>query len=119
MISDQEFIKVWRENPSVAEVSKIIGVKIRAVNYRRRTLEKKYAIRLAAYSPKSPDSLLITHDRVEVKIKLRTGVILATGDLHFWPDHVPVMHRAMCYLAKKLKPYAVVWNGDVADFPQI
>jgi hypothetical protein len=117
--TDEQFIQVWNRFGSVDAVAKALGLQVRGVNYRRRSIEKKRSIRLRGVSNKSPDSLLITHDRVEVKVGLQNGVILASGDLHFRPGIVPTMHRAMCYLAKKLKPYAIVWNGDVADFPQI
>lgn len=117
--SAQEFIDTWNRNPSAAEVGRILGTTERQVHARRRRLELRHGIRLKAIDPRSPDSLLVTHDRVEVKINLHNGVIIAGGDWHFRPDSVPVMHRALCYLAKKLKPYAIIWNGDVADFPQI
>lgn len=118
--SEQEFIAIWKQNPSAAQVADILKVDVRAVCARRRDIERRRGIRLAATDPRSPDYMLITHDRVEVKLGITNGVVLVSGDLHFRPKHdVPVMHRAMCYLAKKLKPYAVVWNGDVADFPQI
>jgi hypothetical protein len=59
--------------------------------------------------------MLITADKVEVKLKIKTGVILVTGDQHFHPNNIPTMHRALCSLAKKIKPYAIVWNGDAFD----
>lgn len=118
--SEQEFISIWKQNPSASQVAEILKVDVRAVCARRRDIEKRRGIRLAATDPRSPDYMLITHDRVEVKLGITNGVVLVSGDLHFRPKHdVPVMHRAMLYLAKKLKPYAIVWNGDVADFPQI
>lgn len=118
--SDQEFISLWRANPSATDMATILKVDVRAVCSRRRAIEKRHGVRLAATDRRSPDYMLITHDRVEVKLGITNGVVLVSGDLHFRPKYdVPVMHRAMCYLAKKLKPYAIVWNGDVADFPQI
>lgn len=118
--TDQQFIEQWKVTPSVYAVAKVFGISNRQANRRRRSIEEKNATRLLSASEKSADrELLVTADRVEVKIKLRNGVILVSGDLHFTPGHVPMMHRAMCHLAKKFKPYAIVWNGDVADFPQI
>lgn len=116
--SDEQFIDLWRRYKSGALVARHLKISERGVHLRRRTIEAKHAIRLHADDPRSPD-FLITHDRVEVKVTLDTGVIIASGDLHFRPGSIPVMHRALCHLAKKLKPYAIVWNGDVADFPQI
>jgi len=59
--------------------------------------------------------MLVTADRVEVKLKVKNGIILVAGDQHYWPDNIPVMHRAFVYLAKKLKPFALIWNGDAFD----
>jgi len=118
--TDQEFINLWQANPSAIQMAEILKLDVRAICSRRRAIEQRHGLRLKATDPRSPDSMLITHDRVEVKIGLENGVILVSGDLHFRPKYqVPTMHRAMLYLAKKLKPYAIVWNGDVADFPQI
>lgn len=118
--TEQEFIQLWQSNPSASKVAEILKVDVRAVCARRRDIEKRNGIRLAATDRRSPDFMLITHDRVEVKLGITNGVVLVSGDLHFRPNYaVPTMHRAMLYLAKKLKPYAIVWNGDVADFPQI
>ena len=63
--------------------------------------------------------MLVTSDRVEVKFKLKDGVVLVAGDQHYYPNQVPVSHRALVYLAKKIKPFAIVWNGDACDFPSI
>lgn len=69
--------------------------------------------------PKFDQSMLVTDDRVEVKLKISDGVVLVGNDAHFWPDHIPVMHRAYVHLSKKLKPFAQVWNGDFFDGPSI
>lgn len=64
--------------------------------------------------PRQP-TMLITDDRVEVKLEIEDGVVLVAGDQHYWPGTVPVMHRAYCVLSKRLKPYAQIWNGDAFD----
>jgi hypothetical protein len=103
-------------------VAKALNVAPTNVHHRKRRIEQRHGIRLETVDLRRPmydQSMLITADRVEAKLTIRNGVILVGGDFHFHPSHVPTMHRAMCYLAHKLKPYAYVWNGDVADFPQI
>ena len=120
--TDQEFIEIWNRHKSVSLVDKELNLAPTNVHTRKRRIEKRHGVRLLTVDPRRPSydqSMLITADRVEVKLGLKNGIILAGGDFHFHPSYVPTMHRAMCYLAKKLKPYAIVWNGDVADFPQI
>ena len=118
--SDEQFIDLWKRLKSGVAVSKALGINERAVLARRRAVETRHGLVLTANDSRSPTpSMTITADRVEVKLEIENGIVLISGDLHFSPGIVPVMHRAMCHLAKKLKPYAIVWNGDVADFPQI
>lgn len=120
LCSEHEFIAIWGQHGSAAGVAHALGISERNAHARRRSIERRNGIRLLSGDKRSPDrELMITHDRVEVKISLQSGVVIAGGDFHFRPGAVPVMHRAMCYLAGQLKPYATVWNGDVADFPQI
>ena len=118
-VSDEEFIRIWKICNSVEETAKIIGIASTNVRRRRRSIEKKYNIRLptidrsnrAAYD----QSMLVTADRVEVKLTITDGVIIVAGDQHYWPGNIPVMHRAFCYLSKKIKPFAQIWNGDAFD----
>jgi hypothetical protein len=118
--SDVAFIDLWHRHQSAAAIARELAITERNVHARRRAIEARHKINLSSPDPRSPENkTLVTHDRVEVQITLHNGIILASGDLHFMPGIIPVMHRAMCHLANKLKPYAIVWNGDVADFPQI
>lgn len=118
-LSDESFINLWRQNPSSIKMAELLNISHQAVSERRRRIERKYSIRLATvddHSRKKYDqSMLVTDDRIEVKLTLMDGVIIISGDHHFWPGSVPVMHRAYCYLSKKLKPFAQVWNGDAFD----
>jgi hypothetical protein len=41
--------------------------------------------------------------------------VIVGNDAHYWPGDPPTMHRAMVHLIKKLKPVAVVANGDFFD----
>lgn len=117
--SDSQFISIWNDLRSSGKVAKELGVAEANVRRRRRAIEKRHNIRLLTfdtYKRKAYDeSMVITPDRVEVKLKVKDGVILVSGDQHYWPGSIPVMHRAFCYLSKKLKPFAQVWNGDAFD----
>lgn len=119
-VSAEEFISLWKQHLSATKLSKILGVDRAMVCQRRRAIEKRYGIMLPTvdrYGRKAYDQshMLVTADRVEVKLTIENGVVLVSGDQHYWPDHVPLMHRALCHFAKKLKPFAVVWNGDAVD----
>jgi hypothetical protein len=117
--TDQQFIDAWNKLKSTAEVAKYLNLAESNVRGRRRRMEKKYKIILPTFDKlhreKYDQTMLITADRVEVKLKVKDGVILVAGDQHYWPDSVPVMHKAYVYLAKKFKPFALIWNGDAFD----
>ena len=119
LVSDQEFIRIWRELGSSPKVAKALKCTHQAVSERRRRIEKIYDILLATIDEKNrvgiDQRMLVTDDRVEVKLTCLNGVIIVAGDQHFWPGSIPVMHRAYCYLSKKIKPFAQIWNGDAFD----
>lgn len=43
------------------------------------------------------------------------GCVIVGGDLHLWPGQVPLMWQAFCSVAHKLRPQAIVLNGDMID----
>lgn len=116
-VSEDEFIRLWNQTHSTSAVAEALGVAPTNVRMRKLRIEKRRGIKLLTFDhrPAYDQSMLITADRVEVKLTLKNGVILAGGDFHFWPGIAPVMHRAYCYLANKLKPFACIWNGDAFD----
>lgn len=117
MITDQRFEEVWNMHHSAEKVAHHLGVNLRTVHRRRRDFEVKYKTRLLTFDPRPAfdQSMLVTADRVEVKLTINDGIVIVGNDAHFWPGWVPTMHRAYVYLSKKLKPFAQVWNGDFFD----
>lgn len=122
-LSDQEFIRIWNQHHSADKVASLLGVASQNVRRRRRVIERRHGISLLTFDahqrPAYDQSMLVTADRVEVKLKIKDGVVIVGNDAHFWPGHIPTMHLAFCYLSKKLKPFAQVWNGDFFDGPSI
>jgi len=121
LVSEEEFIRLWNTHHSAKAVADAIGIDRANVLQRRNHIQKKRGIRLLTFDkrPSYDQSMLVTADRVEVKLKVRDGIVLVAGDQHYHPGNVPVMHRALCYLAGKTKPFAIVWNGDAFDGSQI
>lgn len=117
--SDEDFIKAWRNTGSSDRCAQELGISKQRAAARRRHIESKHGIRLLTIDsyrrPSVDQSMLVTADRVEVRLTCLNGVILIAGDQHYWPGSIPVMHRAYVYLSKKLKPFAQVWNGDAFD----
>ena len=115
--SDEEFIGLWHIHHSHKKVAEALKINVRSVAARRENLQNRHGIVLPLFDPRPSydQSMLVTADRVEVKLKLKSGVILVAGDQHFVPGYVPTMHRAFIHLSKKFKPFAQIWNGDAFD----
>lgn len=120
-ITDEQLIDAWSKTPSVAAISKATGLTERNLHY-RISLMRQLGIPLTSPDKRSPHwdkterpPMRIASDRVEVNLNVENGVILVISDQHFWPGVIPTMHRAFCYLARKIKPFATIWNGDAFD----
>lgn len=50
-----------------------------------------------------------------IQIDVQNGTVVVGSDAHIWPDRISTALRAFVHFCKKLKPAAVVLNGDVFD----
>lgn len=126
-VTEKEFISVWKKSGSPTEVAKALGVSLRAVQARRRKIERTSKILLPAVNVIGANSggeiaSRIMRERMEVnELKIENGIVLVGSDAHYTPGIVPRAHQAMCALAKELgtKVTAVILNGDILDGGQI
>ena len=112
--SDKEFIELFQKHGSPSAVAAVLGINVRNVYVRRRAIEARENIELV-----SGVSIYQPADGMVWEMDIQNGTILAGSDAHYWPGHVSTAHRAFVHLTKKLKPAAVVMNGDVFDGAQI
>ena len=79
IISDAEFIRLWRESMSSTRMAAATGISQQSISKRRRNIEKKHDIALPTVDDRNrkmyANSMLVSEDRVEVKLELRDGVI--------------------------------------------
>lgn len=115
-VSDEDFLAAWRELKSAAEVSRFLGINERAVHMRRRNMEKARGILLEASSKASPDAKLKLRSlNRRAELTVRAGTVVVFSDAHYWPGEASTAHRAMLKVIRKLKPAAVIANGDILD----
>jgi hypothetical protein len=50
-----------------------------------------------------------------VNLTVKNGIVLVGSDGHYWPGKASTAHRAFVQFCKKLKPVAVIMNGDAFD----
>lgn len=113
-ISDEDFIALWYELKSATKMSQRIGVNLRSIHVRRRSLESKYKIRLIAEYNNTQEFIVRDH-MSRMDVDLDNATIFVASDAHYWPDEISVAHQAFVKLVKKHKPDVVVMNGDAFD----
>ena len=51
----------------------------------------------------------------EVPMEVEHGSVIVFSDAHYWPGEPTIAHRAAIAVTKKIKPRAIIANGDVFD----
>jgi hypothetical protein len=112
--TDEEFIELWKKHKSGTKVATELGINVRTVLLRRRRIENNYNISLEAKEGGTP-RLVIPEDKIRTNLTIENGLIVVGSDCHYWPGYISTAHRAFVHLIKKLKPNAIVLNGDIMD----
>lgn len=117
-ISADEFIRLFKEL-GPAKLAKRLDTNISVVFGRRARLEKKLGMTIKGPEHRNSYRFEPDHHPERISLKIMDGIVLVGSDAHYWPGLVSTAHRAMCHLSRKLRPFAVVMNGDVIDAPSI
>lgn len=122
MLTDDEFIEVWKRHLSATAVALETGITERGVHKRRRRIEERKKIILPGAGTSLRQNLdvaiAIQDARRDVnRIEIENGVIIVGSDAHYSPGVIPTAHKALCNviaeLGKEVK--VVVLNGDILD----
>lgn len=97
---------------SVAKAAQTLGLSERNFHARLGRIEGKLGEPLRK---KNQPRVVISRDTRPNPIEFEDGTILVCSDCHYWPGDAPTAHRAFVKLARQLKPFAVVVNGDEFD----
>jgi predicted phosphodiesterase len=115
-ITESEFIALWGKLGSAVAVADHLGIDVRNVHKRRRSIEVRNGIQLVGVAKNSPDAKIVyPANGVRATTEIDSGVVLVASDCHYWPDLISTAHRAFVKLTKELKPKIVVINGDAFD----
>jgi hypothetical protein len=124
-VSDEDFIAAWRRYGSPQKVADALGLAIRGVYQRRKTLADRLGLNLTSFGAVAENTVrvgetfhTIEPDSRNLKVDLR-GVVVVFSDAHYWPGEPTEAHRAMLRLIRKLHPVAIIANGDVFDGARI
>lgn len=114
-IPESEFVEMFRAH-GPAETAARLNIAVRKVYERRASIEARTGRDIPA-----PDNGGNHRTRSNVEhaarhhLTIENGTVLIGSDAHYWPGIVTTAHRAFVHFAKKLKPAAVIMNGDVFD----
>lgn len=125
--TEEEFIELWKTHKSVVKVAHALKISGRAVSMRRRYLEAKHGVSLEAADIRERyyKHLHPTEHNARRLMDVDDGVVLVFSDAHFWPNVRTTAFRALMHFIGKLKPKAIINNGDAFDgasisrFPRI
>jgi len=115
-ISDEDFIAVYRKLKSAFGVARHFGISHPAVWQKRCRIERDHGIVLPqADRRKKYARGEVNHGNTVFKLTVENGCVLIGSDVHVWPGKLTTTQRAFIHFAKRLKPVAVILNGDVFD----
>ena len=117
-VSDEEFIRLFRENPSPSMIARITGLSERRVHIRRRTIESRYGITLKASITKTPYAQNVNkvwQSRTNIQLGIENGCVIVFSDAHFMMHRRTTAFKALLWLIEELKPKVVINNGDAFD----
>ena len=117
--TDEEFMDLWDIHQSVAKLANILGITDRAVNYRRRNIEKRHQVKLGgadhrslrydATRPKSFSPLK------QINLGMLDGCVIVFSDAHFIPQQRTTAFKGLLWAIQELAPKAIICNGDAFD----
>lgn len=117
--TDDEFIRIWSEQLSSTKVSRILGISPRSAQARRRSIEGRRGIVMPTFDENRPayndPKFRISANHAVINADIADGVVLIGSDAHIWPGPLTTMQRAFIHFARKIKPTAIIANGDFFD----
>lgn len=115
-MTDEEFIKVWNEHLSAEYVAKAVGMDVRAVHNKRRTIEGRYKIELATFDRRPAYKYIDARtDSARYQHNLLNGTCIVFSDAHFWPGARTTAFKGLLQFIEIIKPSVVICNGDAFD----
>ncbi len=123
-VTDEELRRLHAEHDgSPTKIAKATGYSIRATVNRLRRLGFPPQVAPQVLRKQQMHALYGAHGRID--LDFQHGTILVFSDAHYQPGMVSTAHRGLIALCKRLKPSAIICNGDAFDggtisrFPRI
>jgi len=115
--TQEKSVEAWNRLGSPTLVAKELGLSIRHVyNYRADLRNKGIELKTFASlktEKKAPITIKTHEGRVDLEVL--NGSVIVFSDAHYYPDMVSTAHLGLLKMIKKLKPTAIINNGDAFD----
>lgn len=117
-ISDEDFIKTWRAfGGDTTKIADSLGLQLRGLYFRRRSLEDKFGISLSAR--RDGVKAVMRKHKARINLELKDAILPIGGDVHVSPSTRTTAQRAYVAFIKRLRPKHVILVGDVFDGARI
>jgi len=113
-LTEADFIRLF-ESLGPQKMSEQTGQSLRSIYKRRTSLEGKHRRQITPPANGCNRTRSNIEHAARLHINVENGTVLIGSDAHYWPGLVTPAHRAFVHFCRKLKPAAVVMNGDVLD----
>jgi len=108
-LTDKEFLELWDQHRSPAVIAQLTGLSQRHIHTKRRAIEGKLKIQLAATGTQAHIQ------KSRHKAGLTDGIALVFSDAHFWPGIRTTAFKGLLWAIQELKPHVIINNGDAFD----
>jgi hypothetical protein len=109
------FVDAWKRLGSPALVATELGVGIRSVHEMRRRIESQGCVLENFNDQSSRAKTRVINHEGKVELEIGTGSVIVFSDAHYYPGIISTAHLGMLEVIKRIKPQAVICNGDAFD----
>ena len=112
----ERMVEAWKRLGSPSLVARELKIGIRAVMDMRSRIEA-LGVDLPTTADQRPGvaRIVLNEMRQFIQYTIENGSIVIGSDAHYSPGVVPVAHAAMLKVIARVKPQAVILNGDIFD----
>lgn len=110
---DATFVELF-ETIGPNELARRLDINPASLFKRRVNLERKLGRQIVAPDKMRSTRVAAAHPPWH-QIHIPDGVVLIGSDAHYWPDQISTAHKAFVKFCQRMKPKAVIMNGDVFD----
>jgi predicted phosphodiesterase len=108
--TEEDFLRLWSISPTVSAMAAALQTSSRAIYARRSDMiERGFDL------PIRESLMTIRAGKQRIDLKIDDGSLLIGSDAHYWPDEITTAHKGFVHIAKQIKPWGIILNGDILD----